>query len=263
MPSTLFYLGAPEPRWLEKTDVSLFVSRRRLHRLGKKWPRALAPWAIDSGGYMALSTNGEWDVTPPEYIAEVRRASEEIGNVRWAAIQDFMCEAIVLAKTGLSIAEHQRRTVDSLLELRTLAPDLPWTPVLQGWERDDYLRCADLYSKAGIDLAKEPIVGLGSVCRRHATSEAEWIVDSLRRRGLTNLHGFGFKSDGLRNLWGTLASADSMAWSYRARKEKGPMPGHTHQKCANCLPYALKWREELLASCESPDRLLRQRFLPF
>ncbi|MBQ1165060.1 hypothetical protein KBZ21_44550, partial [Streptomyces sp. A73] len=27
---------------------------------------------------------------------------------------------------------HQQRTVDNLIELRTLAPDIPWMPVLQG-----------------------------------------------------------------------------------------------------------------------------------
>jgi len=59
--------------------------------------------------------------------------------------------------------------VDNLICLRDLAPDLPIIPVLQGWTVADYLRCADLYDHRGINLAAEPLVGLGSVCRRPAT----------------------------------------------------------------------------------------------
>ena len=45
----------------------------------------------------------------------------------------------MLAKTGLAIAAHQAHTVANYLELRSLAPDLPFVPVLQGLGRDDYL----------------------------------------------------------------------------------------------------------------------------
>ncbi|MBQ1164751.1 hypothetical protein KBZ21_43000, partial [Streptomyces sp. A73] len=74
---------------------------------------------------------------------------------------------------------HQQRTVDNLIELRTLAPDIPWMPVLQGWTLQHYLDCLARYTDAGIDLAAEPIVGLGSVCRRQATSEINEIVATL------------------------------------------------------------------------------------
>lgn len=183
------------------------------------------------------------------YVAEVRRAIEEIGGLDWAAIQDWMCEPWLLRKTGLSIEEHQRRTVDSLLELRALAPEVLWAPVLQGWQRDDYVRHVDLYAAAGVDLTREPIVGLGSVCRRNATREAEWIVDSLGRLGLQRLHGFGFKQKGLQQLWGQFASADSLAWSFRARRSP-PLDGHEHKSCANCLDFALDWRQSMLDRCE-------------
>jgi hypothetical protein len=48
-----------------------------------------------------------------------------------------MCEPFMLAKTGLTVAEHQVRAVTNYLELRGLAPDLPFVPLLQGWSRDD------------------------------------------------------------------------------------------------------------------------------
>ena len=44
-----------------------------------------------------------------------------------------------------------------------------------------------------------------------------------------------------------LASADSLAWSYDARR-RPPLPGHTHKNCANCQPYALTWRTRVLNS---------------
>lgn len=47
-----------------------------------------------------------------------------------------------------------------------------------------------------------------------------------------------------------LVSADSMAWSYGARKKKLKMPEcveQKHQNCANCIVYAKKWRSEVIA----------------
>src|SRR3954467_15595459 len=62
------------------------------------------------------------------------------------------CEPWMVAKTGLSVGEHQRRTVDNYLSLRDLAPELPFVPVVQGWEIADYLRCIDLYAARGAGL---------------------------------------------------------------------------------------------------------------
>ncbi len=81
----------------------------------------------------------------------------------------------------------------------------------------DYLDCVRLYASAGIDLAALPRVGLGSVCRRQSTAEIAVIVAALARRGL-RLHGFGVKTGGLHLYGHQLASADSMAWSYTARR---------------------------------------------
>ncbi|MBQ1163806.1 hypothetical protein KBZ21_38050, partial [Streptomyces sp. A73] len=44
---------------------------------------------------------------------------------------------------------HPQRTVDNLIELRTLAPDIPWMPVLQGWTLQHYLDCLAMYTDAG------------------------------------------------------------------------------------------------------------------
>jgi hypothetical protein len=123
--------------------------------------------------------HGRWTLTPEEYVAAVRRYATEIGRLDWAAPQDWMCEPFILAKTGLSVEEHQRRTVANYLRLKELAPDLPFIPVLQGWEQADYLACAAMYETAGVDLAAAPLVGVGSVCRRQATDEIGAIMRAL------------------------------------------------------------------------------------
>jgi hypothetical protein len=240
-----FFLGTHQPGWLATADVPLFVSYRRL--AGRRTlPRATTPWALDSGGFTELSMHGEWRTPVPAYLAAVRRFQDEIGRLEWAAPMDWMCESWITGLTGLTVAEHQRRTIDNFLSLRTTAPDLPIIPVLQGWELDDYLACADAYEHAGINLTAEPVVGLGSVCRRQATGQAATIVTTLAERGL-RLHGFGFKTLGLRSCGHSLTSADSLAWSYDARR-KPPLPGHSHKNCANCQPYALHWRTRTLNS---------------
>lgn len=247
-----FYLGTHMPNWLALTVVPLFVSHRRLADR-RTFPRAIGSWALDSGGFTELSMHGRWLTTPQEYVSAAYRYRDEIGNLEWAAPQDWMCEPFMLDKTGLSVAEHQARTVTSVVELRSLAPDLPFVPVLQGWALDDYLRCADLYADAGIDLAAEPTVGVGSVCRRQSEWEIEDICAALAGRGI-RLHGFGVKTLGLRYAR-HLQSADSMAWSYNARMNP-PLPGHSHKSCANCLPWALRWRERAMRRAENQQPTL-------
>jgi hypothetical protein len=63
------------------------------------------------------------------------------------------------------------------------------------------------------------------------------------------LHGFGVKKTGLTRYGQALASADSMAWSFDARR-RPPMSGCTHATCANCLPFALRWRGEVVNRTE-------------
>ena len=238
-----FYLGAHQPGWLGLADVPLFVSAPRIwRRSGPLVPRV--PWALDSGGFSELSRHGAWRTRAHEYAAVVRRA-QSWGLLRWAAPQDWMCEPQILARTGLSVAEHQQRTIVSVLELRDLG--VPVIPVLQGWQVGDYLRHADAYLAAGIDLTNEPVVGVGTVCRRQDTSEAEWLIRRLHADGL-RLHGFGVKIGGLRRIARCLVSADSMAWSFGARRRKIRLSGCTHQTCANCLRYAQEWRAALVTS---------------
>lgn len=242
-----FYLGTHRPNWLwQMHDVPLFVSHRVLRDRKSRFPIATTPWALDSGGFTELNMFGKWETTPQEYVDAVRRYVEELSHLEWASPQDWMCEPWVVARTGLTVAEHQVRTMENYLVLRDLAPDLPFIPVLQGWELDDYHAHADAYAAAGVDLSIEPVVGIGSVCRRQATGQITGIFDSLYARGL-RMHGFGVKTQGLAMYADTLTSADSLAWSYRARKDARAGIRHCPKNtCANCAHFALAWRDRLL-----------------
>jgi len=245
-----FYLGTHNPAWLARVDsVPLFVSAVRLRKLQRTWPRAVGRWALDSGGFSELAVKGTWTVPAAQYVAEVRRAMAEIGGLDFAAVQDWMCEPFMLAKTGLSVAEHQERTIDSYLELSALAPEVPWLPVIQGWGVADYWRHVDRYQERGVALS---YVGVGSVCRRQATSSAETIMRTLAADGL-RIHAFGFKRRGIASCGDVIESADSMAWSFDARRAP-PLPGHTHLNCANCLEYALLWADAMVAPIERAAR---------
>lgn len=255
-----FYLGVHRPSWLADprlADVPTMVSHATLS--GRKTrPRAAGRWTRDSEGFSVLTKHGRHIATAKGFAAAVIRDRDEIGGMDWASPQDWMCEPEMVQKTGLTVREHQRRTVDSVLELRDLGA--PVIPVVQGYALHEYLECVELYRDAGIDLRTEPIVGLGSVCRRQGMSEAHIIVRELHALGLL-LHGFGVKITGLLAFGHLLASADSMAWSFRARLSP-PLHGCAHKSCANCLRYALRWRAGLLRSLANvADTRARQGLL--
>lgn len=242
----MFYLGTHRPNWIGRLSIPLCVSRRQL-AARTTLPRASAPIVIDSGGFSELTLHGQWTVPPRQYVGEVGRFISEIGHIEWAAIQDWMCEPPMLKRTGLTIAEHQTRTVVSFLELRDHAPEYPWLPVIQGWDYGDYQRHVDQYDRAGVDLTTFDTVGIGSVCRRQGSNDISRLIRTMARKGIS-LHGFGVKSEGLKKTAHHLRSADSMAWSFVARRRPIRLEGcTTHRNCANCERWACQWRQELLA----------------
>src|SRR5438876_1000627 len=112
---------------------------------------------------------GRWTISARWYAEEVCRWRVEVGNLQWATIMDWMCEPFIIEKTGFTVADHQKRTIDNYFELHRFAPEVPWVPVLQGFRFDDYLNHLEQYERAGIRLGELPLVGLGSVCRRQNT----------------------------------------------------------------------------------------------
>lgn len=239
-----FYLGTHVESWLTRAEFPLFISRRKL-MVRKSFPVAAHRWALDSGAFSELSMFGKWTIGAREYADEVRRYRDAIGMMEWAAVQDWMCEPFMLKKTGLSTETHQERTTDNYEELLLLAPDIPWTPVLQGWTLADYLRHHEEYERRGLPL-RDRVVGLGSVCRRQGVISGASLIRSIATSTGLRLHGFGVKTLGLGIIAPFLESADSMAWSYRGRRAQAPMPECTHKQCSNCFRFACQWRERLL-----------------
>lgn len=278
MDQASFYLGVSQAQWLHVEDgAPLFLAAHRLQQwlCNENWPRVPAVrWAMDSGGFNHVRKHGGWTISPEDFVGVVWSHDLHISNMQWAAPQDWMCEPDILALTGLTVADHQQRTVDNFVQVCRAWAQLeydndgtewlrdpynvtdetagawrrcPFIPVLQGWEADDYLRCADMYAAVGVDLAAYPVVGLGSVCRRQSTKDIEVVVARVTELGLP-LHGFGVKTDGLRRVGHLLASADSHAWSMAARREETYCThGGSVRWERNCRAYALEWRDRVLA----------------
>lgn len=227
VPAPLFFVGIHQPSSL-KHVLFACVSVNRL--IPRKAPlnEPQAGWIMDSGAFTELSGHGRYRLPAAEYARHAARW------VTWKLLaivaQDYMCEPFILRKTGLTLADHQRLTIERYDELTVAweaerqargATDWPpIMPVLQGWTVDDYLRHLDAY---GDRLRPGMWVGVGSVCKRQgnvATIVAILSAIKARRPDL-RLHGFGVKLTALRDprVRKLLATADSMAWSYSARKQ--------------------------------------------
>ena len=242
-----FFLGTHVPSHAKKTDVPLFISRRTLSKRVSPLD-STGLWAVDSGGFSELSLHGKWTINEEQYIEELKRFNRAQGLL-WAAQMDWMVEPWILEKTGLTVQDHQRKTVRNFVKLRSMECPVHIIPVLQGWTVDEYVECAFMFKEVGFDLEKEPLVGIGSVCRRQHTSEIEEIVKRIHGMGI-KLHGFGVKINGLKRYGQYLSSADSLAWSFGARRGGKRCSDLSHHKtsknCANCLTYALEWRQKMV-----------------
>lgn len=131
-----------------------------------------------------------------------------------------------LKKTGLTIVDHQRLTVERYDELvaeldRLFDGECPFPvmPVLQGYAPADYVRHIAMY---GDRLKPGMWVGVGSVCKRNGKPwQILAVLSAIKaERPDLLLHGFGVKTTALSHpgVIEMLDTADSMAWSYSARK---------------------------------------------
>jgi hypothetical protein len=93
-------------------------------------------------------------------------------------------------------------------------------PVLQGYAPEEYVTHIRQY---GERLAFGAWVGVGSICKRNSSPRAvEAVLLAIKgERPDLQLHGFGLKATALQSalVFDLLHTADSMAWSYSARKQ--------------------------------------------
>lgn len=213
-----FYVGLHQPGDAAGFD-HVFLSINRIR--GRRKPVPCADVVVDSGAFRELEQFGAYRHSVEEYAAELRRLHEAgVARITAAVAQDYMCEPFMLAKTGLTIADHQRLTIERYDALVACNLPFPIMPVLQGYSPADYARHVRMY---GDRLKPGMWVGVGSVCKRQGDPEAIVAVlcAILAVRPDLRLHGFGVKITGLMysGVRSMLFSADSMAWSFSARKQ--------------------------------------------
>lgn len=216
MTGPMFFVGLHQPsdaRHFDRCMVSVNRLRSRVR------PFEVREWMMDSGAFTELDRHHGYRHPPEEYAGQITRW-RTCGQLVAATAQDYMCEPFILAKTGLSVADHQRLTIERYDALRALVSGVHVLPVLQGWTPADY---ADHVRQYGDRLARGMWVGVGSVCKRQGSAakiEAVLLAIHAARPDL-RLHGFGVKLTALRSdvVQALLYSADSMAWSYSARKQ--------------------------------------------
>lgn len=211
-----FFTGLHQPSDARHFDAA-FVSVNRLR--DRKGPFAVGDWIMDSGAFTEISTHGHYRHDVAAYAAEIRRWAGN-GTLLAAVAQDFMCEPFILAKTGLTVQQHQAMTIERYDALLAEDTGVYIMPVLQGFEPEQYIRHMVNY---GTRLKHGMWVGVGSVCKRNGDPRAVAAVlhaIKLARPDL-RLHGFGLKTTALADplVQSLLFTADSMAWSFAARRE--------------------------------------------
>jgi len=211
-----FFVGLHQP-----SDAHLFrmafISVNRLKK--RKSNFGVREWIMDSGAFTEISKYGFYRNSVEEYAAHVNRWKTN-GEMLAAVSQDYMCEPFILQKTGLTVKDHHRLTVERYDALKPLT-DAYILPVLQGFKPCEYVEHVKMY---GNRLTEGQWVGVGSICKRNANPKA--ILEVLRTihqyRPDLRLHGFGLKLTALADgrIRSHLHTADSMAWSYAARMDK-------------------------------------------
>ena len=212
-----FYVGMDDVHLADKVSRT-FVSVNRLKTRKKPFP--VHEWIMDSGAFTTISKHGGYPEPVSEYAKHIRKWKDN-GKLVAAVAQDYMCEAWMLERTGLTIDDHQSLTIERYDALLAEDTGVYIMPVLQGYAPADYVRHVQMY---GLRLAPGAYVGVGSVCKRNASpSSIVEVLEAIKgERPDLLLHGFGIKTTALawEKVRSNLHSADSMAWSFAARWEK-------------------------------------------
>lgn len=213
----MFFTGMHHPHNAGKVPAA-FVSVHALERRRSGFP--VRRWVLDSGAFTTLAKHGGYPSPPSDYAFHIRRFRNN-GKLLAAVTQDYMCEPMMLEKTGLTIRQHQTLTVSRYDELISCdVGGVPIMPVLQGYSPEEYL---DHLADYGERLKLRHWVGVGSVCKRNSNPDSilQVLLGIKSARPDLRLHGFGVKRTALEHpiVRRLFFSTDSMAWSYAARRE--------------------------------------------
>lgn len=211
-----FFVGLHQPSDARHFDVCC-ISIARLAK--RKGPFKVRDWMLDCKGFRTIEEYGGYPRPVSEYAAQIKRLKSN-GNLLCAVSQDYMCEPKQLARTGLTVADHQRLTIERYDELLRCDTGVYIMPVLQGYTPDEYVGHIRQY---GMRLKRGMWVGVGSVCKRNGSPclILDVLIAIKEVRPDLRLHGFGVKTTALAHgtIRALLHTADSMAWSFAARKQ--------------------------------------------
>ena len=105
----IFYVGLHHPgdgKRFDRAFISVNAVRNR------KAPVGAAEWIMDSGAFTEISTYGHYRHSVEHYAEVINRWAAADPRLVAAVAQDYMCEPFIVEKTGLSVAEHQRLTIE-------------------------------------------------------------------------------------------------------------------------------------------------------
>jgi hypothetical protein len=223
---------------------------------------------LDSAGFVAASRYRGFAWTVDQYL--------DLGAAypwRWFASMDLCVEPEIARNRDL-VMDRISGTVDlnraCIRGARERGILDRLMPVLQGWMPEDYVRCLERMP----DLSGFPIVGVGSMCRRHLHGPQGilQVIETLDRelRGTSiRLHLFGLKGVGAAELrqHPRVATVDSQAYGTKARVEaREAGMSKTNQFLAQIMTeWYLKQVEALQASAgenRHPPALLDLRMSP-
>ncbi len=238
----LFFTGWHQPNCGESGTKHFEYCLISVNRLLKRRSNfTVQNWILDSGAFSRLSS-GKGHLSVKKYAKIINRW-QTCGDLMAAVSQDYLCVPPVFKTTKLSVAEHQKLTIqryDRLLaELKKPHPYI--MPVLQGVNPQDYVTHLQAYADR---IAPNAWVGVGSVCKKNSEPELvkEILVAIKSARPDLRLHGFGLKLNSLYrgSIRNNLYSADSQTHNFTRGKSKKFAPANN--------PYAaLKYREDVLS----------------
>lgn len=198
-------------------------------------------WILDSGGYLLVANRGGYPAGPKEYVRLAERfaaASEEKGGRMAGAIaEDYNCTNEVCEVVDAECeGEHLDLSVQRYRAHLEANPAVEIWPVLHGWAPSHYLWHLEMY---GDLIGKGATVAIGSLkiptwCSltdgphldEKRPRNAAWLgalAHAIKKeRPDLKLHALGVGKRHLTTKAGRvarrfLASADSSAWSLRAR----------------------------------------------
>lgn len=214
--------GSDKYLFAENVLISAASSWFKKRKVFMKWK--FAPTVkrvfLDSGGFTFFKRWAEYPFSIETYV-EFANQVRNNHSLEVVAILDYPCEENTVRSERLgSNLQRIEATVENAVGCYEADSSLPWIPVIQGYTLPEYLHCWDLYRERGI---KADYWAIGSVCARKKVGGIRNILTSLKRETQKELHAFGLALIFIRDpqIWYSLFSSDSRAWSFMSYRDKG------------------------------------------